>query len=159
MTESAPETSRPASRGPVWLRTVLVVCVVGWIAWLAGLAVATANPVSLNRAQILAADVVVEGHWVDFRRGRLEVHRVWKRPMLPREILVRELPVQSVPHEGAVLLPLTRVGHAEYRLTSGDLPNPPAFDGSDPRASSKVRPIGYPATEAAVRELEQILNP
>lgn len=159
MTESAPETNRPASRCPVWLRAVLVVCVVGWIAWLAGLAVETANPVSLNRAQILAADVVVEGHWLDFPGGRLEVHRVWKRPTLPREVIIRELPAIGVPHEGGVLLPLTLVGPAEYRLTSGDLPNPPTFDGPDPRAVSKVRPIGYPATEAAVRELEQILNP
>ncbi len=159
MTDSAPETNRPASRCPVWLQAVLVVCVVGWIAWLAGLALETANPVSLNRAQILAADVVVEGHWLDFPSGRLAVHRVWKRPMLPREITIRELPALGVPHEGAVLLPLTRIGKTDYRLTSGELPNPPAFDGPDSRETSKVRPIGYPATEAAVRELGQILNP
>lgn len=159
MTESTPESIRPASSAPVWLRAVLAVCVIGWIAWLAGLAVETANPVALNRAQILAADVVVEGRWLDFPRGRLGVDRVWKRPMIPREITIRELPFQGVPQEGPVLLPLTRIGKTDFRLTGGVLPNPPAFDGPDLREGSKVRPIGYPATISAVRELEQILNP
>jgi hypothetical protein len=158
VTEPAPETNRPAGRLPAWLRAILILSVVGWIAWLAGLAVETANPVSLNRAQILAADVVVEGRWLDRTRSRLEVHRVWKRPTMPREITIRELPALAVPREGPILLPLTRIGRTDYRLTNGEIPNPPGFGGPERSAESKVRPMGYPATEDSIRELEQVLR-
>lgn len=159
MTAPPPDSVCPARRPPLWLLAVLGLCIVGWVAGLGGLAVTTANPLSLNRAQILAADVVVAGRWVDLAQGRLAVERVWKRPALPGEITIRELPPLSVPQDGPVLLPLTQIGKGEFRLTSGRLPNPPASGRPDLAQESRVRPQGYPASETAIRELEQILNP
>lgn len=158
MTVPAPDAAGPARRPPLWFLAVLVLCVVGWIACLADLAVTTANPQSLNRAQILAADVVVVGHWVNLPQGRLAVEQVWKRPTLPAEITVRELLPLSVPQSGSVLLPLTQIGKDQFRLTSGPLPNPPTSGRPGLAQESHVRPQGYPASEAIIRELEQLLH-
>lgn len=142
----------------MWLRAVLVLCTLGWIAWLAGLAVETSNPVALNRAQILAADVIVEGRWLDAAHGRIAVERVWKRSSAPKEIVVRELPDLGIPKNGAVLLPLTQIGKNEFRVTSGEVRNPAEFGGAELRRVAHVQPLGYPATADAIRELEQLLQ-
>lgn len=163
MTEqSVAETVTPATvplgASPRWrlLLATLGFAVALWIGFLGYLAWTTANPVLLNRAQIAAADVILAGHWVEPAQGKFVAERSWKQNGVSGEIVVREFQPGTAPAEGPILLALTRIQGNEYRITAGELTNP---GESDPSGNSdrmaRVRPLGYPATDALIAELNQ----
>lgn len=114
-----------------------------WCAALAWLALATANPVTLNRRQILDADAVVTVRIVDLPAGTCEIVKQWTGDPLPEEIVVERLLETAARGDGEWILPLARDRDGMSVLTS--------------RLPSKARLV-YPATPEAVAQLESILR-
>jgi hypothetical protein len=107
------------------------------MAWL------TANPVTLNRDQILRADFVITGK-VESEPALREVLvlREWKKNGLTGKIHVENLEDARVRRGGTYLMPLSHASTG-YRVT-------------ETRASSPA--IVYPATPEAIDQLEKILG-
>lgn len=118
-----------------------------WLSSLALLALRTANPVTVNRAQLLEADAVVVATPQPVKKGHvasLRVERSLAGSDLPVTLDVggieRERFSRAVPY----LVPLRRTENG-YVVT----PAPTALNSE---------PLVYPATDEAVRVAEVILN-
>jgi hypothetical protein len=136
---SEPPASRP-SRGPLLFAGTLTVI---WCAILIGMAWLTANPVTLNRDQILRADFVITGKIEsEPAQGEVSVSREWKKNGLKGMIHVENLEEAKVRRGGTYLMPLSHASTG-YRVTEARLANSAA--------------LVYPATPAAIEQLEEIL--
>ena len=113
-----------------------------WVGVLIALVARTANPVTLNRDQILRSHVIVEARVVDSTTGECEVVRAWPAAFPLRTITVRELTTTGAKLDQTYVLPLISI-RDDFEITPTRLPN-------------GVRLI-YPATPEAVRQLEAIL--
>lgn len=139
------------------VRAVIVLCGVLWIAVLGWLVWTDSNPVIVNRTQILASPLVVQGTWVQAQPPRVQITRVWKGD-LPREEVTIVGPTPVVIPSGSVLVPLTpadRTG-ATYQITHGELLNPTANHRDGIRAF--VQPLVYPFNPGTQAQLEQLLH-
>lgn len=123
-------------------RSAAAAIAVGWCAALAWLALATSNPVTLNRKQILAADAVVNVQIKDRAAGACRVLKSWRGTATPNEIVVHGLAETAARGDGEWILPLqeTRRG---YEVQTSALPE-------------QLRLV-YPATPEAVRQLEELV--
>jgi hypothetical protein len=121
-----------------------VTLTVVWCAILIGMAYLTADPVTLNRDQILRADFVITGKVdSDPAIGEVTVAREWKKDGLTGRIHVENLE-DARAHRGATyLLPLSHASTG-YRVTDARMANAPA--------------LIYPATGVATNQLEAILS-
>ena len=116
----------------------------GWGITLALLALFTANPVMLNREQILGSPYVVTGTVVgDPSAGRVSVEREWKKSALAGTITVENLAAVGARPGIAYVIPLSRPDDA-FRVTEA-----PFAGGA---------PLIYPATPDAIRQLQAILG-
>jgi len=115
-----------------------------WICVLIGLALLSANPTVLNRAQILAAPLVVEATVAADDREQWQVSRSWPQAEVPRRILIKGLEPLRVDARQAFLIPVERTDPGEYRLVL----SPKPF----------AAPLIYPANPQTVSELEAILG-
>jgi hypothetical protein len=107
------------------------------MAWL------TANPVTLNRDQILRADLVITGKIEsEPAQGEVSVSREWKKNGLNGMIHVENLEDARVSRGATYLMPLSHASTG-YRVTEARLANSAAFV--------------YPATPVAIEQLEEIL--
>ncbi len=148
-TESASTNSADRKR-PVLLLAVAVLFV-GWIGYLAYLALTTRNPIVLSRPQLLAADVVVLGR-VDALDGPVVVEKVVRAakpeqaPAEGKPVEIRNLSECKDDWGGAgrYLLPLTaEPGGKGYRVTA--IPRSPGYFGGSPRIYRAT-----PRTEAQI---------
>jgi len=119
-----------------------------WWGVLAALTYYTANPVTLNREQILRSALVVTGTIVgDPGEGRVTVEREWKKSPVKKEtsetILVSNLTEAGARRGLSYLMPLSR-GSDGFHVTPTLLPN--------------AAPLIYPATPDAIKQLEAILH-
>jgi hypothetical protein len=131
--------SRPP-RGPLFFAAILTVA---WCAFLIGMAWLTANPVTLNRDQILRADFVITGKIEsEPALGEVSVSREWKKNGPKGMIHVENLEEAKVRRGGTYLMPLSHASTG-YRVTEARLANSAA--------------LVYPATPAAIEQLEEIL--
>lgn len=157
MNGSPPAAGTPG-RGPAW---IIFAGALAWIGVLLVLVLSAANPVVVNRAQVLDADVIVLGEWQPGPTPRLTVERTWKSTLAEPSVEVR--PLDGASPRGRVIVPLTRVSSRLFTVTHGRLPNPPEHPaaGRMPReiATAEVRPQVYPATDAVIRQLEAFLSP
>lgn len=139
---------------------VIAVVAGGWVVALGSLVVWTANPPVVNRAQVLAADVIVLGAWQEGKPPQLAVERTWKGDLVEKTISVQVPP--GVRLQGRSVVPLTRISSNLFTITQGRLPNPPEqFGRSEVSAletTSEVRPFVYPATDAVLRQLDLLLR-
>ena len=124
-----------------WWRAVIVALF--WLLALTILAVWTANPVTLNRVQILEADAVLKVTVEDWSAGRMRVNKSWRQPIAEEPIQIRELPRDSQPAGTRLLIPVTRQ-RDHWIVTPSRLPNAP--------------PLVYPATPEAERQLQSLLD-
>jgi hypothetical protein len=108
------------------------------MAWL------TANPVTLNRDQLLRADFVVTGKVESEPAsvGEVSVSREWKKNGLSGTIHIENLEDARVRQGGTYLLPLSHASTG-YRITEARLANSAA--------------LVYPATPVAIEQLEKLL--
>jgi hypothetical protein len=133
--------SRP-SRG---LLLFVIAVTVLWCALLMVMAWLTANPVALNREQILRADLVITGKVEgDPHAGEVSVVREWKKSKLAGSVHVENLEDTGARKGQTYLLPLSPAATG-YRVAEARLDN------------SAV--LIYPATPAAIAQLEEILAP
>jgi hypothetical protein len=132
--------SRPSRR----LLDFAAIVAVVWSAILIGMAWLTANPVTLNRDQILRADLVITGK-VEYEpaEGQVSVSHEWKKNRLTGTIHVENLDQARVQQGKTYLMPLTREGSEAYYITGARLAN--------------SAPLVYPATREAIEQLEKIL--
>jgi hypothetical protein len=107
------------------------------------LVLATSNPVTLNRQQILDADAVVTVRVLKVHEGRCRIERQWTGAALPEEIVVHELDKTPASEAGQWILPLAATADGNEIIPS-QLP-------------SHARLV-YPATPEAVQQLERILG-
>lgn len=127
-----------------------------WLLALAGLAIFTANPVTLNRHQIELAELVVSGRVVDLGSGEVAVERTWKGAAPADQLQVGNLADTPAAAGGVYILPLT--------AAEGGLVVTPARRRRDERAARQPLdtggpPLIYPATPEALEQLQQALAP
>jgi hypothetical protein len=134
------EAPRPHSRGPLIFSSALAIV---WCAILIAMAWLTSDPITLNRDQILGADFVITGRVEsDPAAGEVTVLREWHKNALSGTIHVENLGDVRVRTGQTYLMPLSHAPTG-YRITEARL------------ANSAL--LVYPATQEAVRQLEQIL--
>lgn len=124
-------------------RAAAALIALGWCAALAWLALATSNPITLNRKQIRDADAVVTVRVIDAKAGTCRIVQQWTGDPLPQEIVVDRLLETAARGDAEWILPLARHRGELSVLTS--------------RLPSKARLV-YPATPEAVRQLAAILG-
>jgi hypothetical protein len=131
----------PPSRGPL---IAIVILSVAWIVTLIVMAWLTANPVALNRDQILRADDVITGKVEsEPRLGEVSVVRDWKKQVLKGTIHVENLD-DARAHKGETyVIPLAPAATG-YRVPEARLANGAV--------------LIYPATPPAIEQLEAILG-
>jgi hypothetical protein len=146
MDQAAAGSNVPAASSlrPRLLLMAAIVLAACWWVLLALLSFFTANPVTLNREQILRASFVVTGSLSDDpAANQILVEREWKQNALHGTILVNNLAAVPKPRGKIYIIPLTRVGHG-FEVT----------ETVDP----KLPPLIYPATPEALSQLRTILN-
>lgn len=136
--DAAPAQVMPFTRR----RWIVILIAVVWCGALAGLVLTSANPLTLNRRQILDAAAVVTVQIVDRPAGECRVTRQWTGAPLPEQINVQQLSETAATAEGQWILPLD--------VRGGRLQVLPSLLPSGAR-------LVYPATPDAVRQLEAIL--
>jgi len=141
------DESAKAGRGRLGLLIAAAALVAAWLSALALLAVRTANPVTLNRWQLLDSDAVVvatpqpiDG---ESRHVSLSIERVLAGGALPDALRLGGVEATRFEKPGRYIVPLHETGHG-FAVT----PAPPALNGA---------PLVYPATAEAVRMAEEIL--
>lgn len=139
---------------------VIAVVVGGWVAALGSLVVWTANPPVVNRAQVLAADVIVLGEWQDGSPPQLAVEQTFKGKLVEKRITLQAPP--GIRYKGRLVVPLTRISSNLFTITQGRLPNPPEQFGTSGVTSlattSEVRPFVYPATDTVLQQIDSLLR-
>jgi hypothetical protein len=116
----------------------------GWWVCLSLLALFTANPVTLNREQILRSKDVVTGTIVgDPGSGKVSVTEEWKGHDLRGTIMVANLATTIARQGTSYLIPLS-ASDETFRVTETLLPN--------------GAPLIYPATYDALEQLQEILR-
>lgn len=132
---------------PRWRLLLASGAVVLWFGFLAVLTVTTANPVTVNRHQLLSSDSVVVGEFdVSSLRGStatLRVHETLAGHEVASTLAVAGVERARIAGGGTYVIPLRGSG-PDYRVT----PAPAAF---------KEAPLVYPATDDVRRIVEEIL--
>jgi hypothetical protein len=133
-----------------------------WIGILAALWWYSANPVVVNRVQVLHADLIVLGEWRPGDPPQLTVERSWKGTPSGSTVAVRQtelaIKMNGANPSGRFVVPLTRITPDLYEITQGVLGNPPEHPqpGAELRPA-EVRPHIYPAGDDVIRQLEGLL--
>ena len=124
-------------------KSVAILLASAWAAALAVLAFTQANPVTLNRDQILRAEVVVAAR-IDGTYAIATVEQQWGdgEPLELIEIL--NLQETAAKDGGAYILPLESSSTGSYKVVAAHVPGRPY--------------LVYPATEAAIAQLQQLLQ-
>lgn len=115
-----------------------------WLLALAVLTAATANPVTLNREQILRSAVVVQARVDDLQSGTCAVLDAWGPDLVGEFIRIHNLADTPARNGGEYLLPLSSAGPEDWNVTPTRLPHAP--------------PLIYPATDQAREQLQRILQ-
>lgn len=140
-------TARETGRTKLGLFIAAAVVAAIWLSLLAVLALRTANPVTVNRGQLLASDAVVVATPRQGRsRGRVVSLRIDKSLVgedLPATLQVGGVEPGRFSDPGPYLVPLRRTENG-FDVT----PAPPALNRA---------PLVYPATAEVVRMAEVIL--
>ncbi len=147
MTARAAVRSDSSQTPPRRSRLFLIAASVLAAAWgltLALLALFTANPVVLNREQILGSQYVVTGTVAgDPSKGQVSVEREWRKNALSGTITVENLAAAGARPGIAYVIPLSRPEDA-FRVTETPFSN----------GASLI----YPATTDALEQLQAILG-
>lgn len=142
-TES-PQDAAPQNVSHVRRWFVLVSNLTGvWIVGLGVLSLLTANPVTLNRDQILESTDVLTAVVKDAEYGEVRVEKSWKNVVQEDELELFNLRKTS-PSVGARLLIPVSSSRTGWRVTLSKLPSEP--------------PLVYPVTEESERQLRHLLK-
>lgn len=122
-----------------------------WGAFLVGLAILTANPVTLNREQIAQADYVVTATVTGSAADQMTIDKEWKHGITLQDVQIDEFPTTHLNVPGTYVVPLSRSqsGRVDESTTPRLAVTPTPISGNPA--------LTYPATPEAIRQLEQIL--
>ena len=110
---------------------------------LGALSFLSANPITLNRDQILDATDVLTVVVEDVTAGDVRVEKSWKDAVNDQRITLLNLRATKTDSRQRLLIPVTRSDKG-WQITSSKLPQEP--------------PLVYPATEESERQLELLLK-
>jgi hypothetical protein len=114
-----------------------------WLIALAVLSILTANPITLNRDQILESTDVVTAVVDDLPTGRVRIEKSWKVAVDDKQLTLSNLREVAPQLRQRLLIPVTQTGKG-WQITSSKLPHGP--------------PLVYPVTEESERQLRQLLK-
>ncbi len=114
-----------------------------WVIGLGMLSFLTANPVTLNRDQILEATDVLTAVVEDVEVGRVGVNKSWKNSVRDEQLTLINLRETKPTSRQQLLIPVTLTGKG-WQITPSKLPRDP--------------PLVYPATEESERQLRHLLK-
>jgi hypothetical protein len=115
-----------------------------WVMSLALLAFTQSNPVTLNREQILHADLIVSARIDDAERGVCMVEQQWGDAGSLDSITVSNLTETQASSGGTYILPLKRGPSGAYEVIAARLPSRPY--------------LVYPATPGVIRQVQELLD-
>ena len=145
MTTEAPDG--PPAEAHSAPRTKLLLASAGAACWIVGLitlAIATANPVTLNSEQIQHSQFIVTATRKTVDGAILVVQTEWKHGQDLGEITIGNLDQVKMPTGSEFLVPLIRTASDRFVITPTSLPN--------------EIPLIYPATEEATQQLQALLG-
>lgn len=138
---------RKTGRGRLGLLIAAAVLAATWIAFLVWLAVRTANPVTVNRAQLLMSDAVViatvQPSGSSSRSVSLRIDKVLAGRLESETLRVGGVEPGRFSHGGRFLVPLRETDHV-FVVTLAPV-------------TQEGVPLVYPATDDALRAAEKIL--
>ena len=144
MTDKTSSTEgTPDSRWQRKLFSITALLAATWMILLLVLSVTSANPVTLNRDQIVEATEVLTVLIKDQQMGTVQVEKSWKSELSDHELVVTDIASMGVATGQRFLIPITREG-SQWQVMPSKLPN-------------NARLI-YPATPEAERQLNSILK-
>ncbi len=114
-----------------------------WVIGLGVLSLLTANPVTLNRDQILEATDVLTAVVEDVEVGRVGVDKSWKNAVRDEQLTLINLRETKPASRQRLLIPVTLTSKG-WQITPSKLPHEP--------------PLVYPATEESERQLRHLLK-
>ena len=115
---------------------------IAWLIFLVWLTLATSNPVTLNREQVLRAGFIIRTR-ISGADADCEVLECWPDGAAHGSIRVRNLPVTGIRSDEDYLVPITR-RRGEFVATPTHLPG--------------REPLVYPATDVSIAQLEALLG-
>ena len=108
------------------------------------MALFTANPVTLNREQIIRAETLVTATVVDPVTGTIHIEKFWKGDREVDSITLGNLNETGAKAGVSYIIPVTELRKDRYMVTTTRLPKNP--------------PLIYPNTPESVRQLQSILE-
>ena len=114
-----------------------------WIVGLGVLSLLTANPVTLNRDQILDSVDVLTAVVEDPRAGRIRIEKSWKGFVEQEQLDLENLSELKVSANERLLIPVIRAAR-HWQVTQSKLPGYP--------------PLIYPVTDESERQLRHLLK-
>ena len=144
MRTDSPGNASPRAMPQVRQWFALAASLVGlWVIGLGVLSFLTANPVTLNRDQILEATDVLTAVVEDVEVGRVGVEKTWKNAVRDEQLTLINLRETKPASRQRLLIPVTLTGKG-WQITPSKLPREP--------------PLVYPATEESERQLRHLLK-
>ena len=141
--QASSNSIEPISKKSKPLFVVAVVTAVSWMVLLLILSTTTANPVTLNRDQIIDSTDVVTALVVDPQSGVTQIQLSWKSVVTEGELKITDLATLSVTKGDRFIIPVLRIKDA-WHVTPSKLPKNPR--------------LIYPASDEAERQLKSILK-
>ena len=141
--QASSNSTSPISPRQKSLFVVAAVTVATWMFLLLLLSITTANPVTLNRDQIIDSTDVVTALVGDPQSGVIQIQQSWKSVVTEGELKIADLAALSVTKGDRFIIPVLRNKDAWY-VTPSKLPKNPR--------------LIYPASDEAERQLKSILK-
>lgn len=114
-----------------------------WVIGVGVLSLLTANPVTLNRDQVLESTDVLTAVVEDIPSGQVRVEKSWKNAVHDEQLTLSNLRETKPTSQQHLLIPVS-LGRQGWQVTPLKLPHEP--------------PLVYPVTEESERQLRHLLK-
>jgi hypothetical protein len=155
-TGAARPVDAPPRTADVPLR-IAVALAVAWVAFLALLALLTANPPTFDRRQLAQADHVVTVEVLEREQGKVRVVQEWTAPEGLGELTIADLAETPARNGQRWIVPLDDTGHGDFAVTRSRLVLPPTRPNEPPEVR-RGNPAVYPARPDIESRLAPLLK-
>ena len=140
----SPDSTAPREASSAKKRFALATVLAGlWVAGLGVLSFLSANPITLNREQVLSATDVLTAVVEEPRAETVRVEKSWKGAVSEDQLALSNLSATKTAAGDRLLIPVSK-SRDGWRVTLSKLPNEP--------------PLVYPATPESETQLRQLLK-
>lgn len=144
MRTDSPDSTALCEASPARKRFALAAVFAGlWLISLSVFSILTANPITLNREQVLIATDVLTAVVEDAKAGTVRVEKSWQEQVSETRLTLSNLHATRPATGDRLLIPVSR-SRDGWRVTLSKLPNEP--------------PLVYPATPESETQLRQLLK-